>query len=163
MLNIAIDGPVGAGKSTIADEVAARLHILHLDTGAMYRAVGLAVMDAGLDIKDEAGVTALCAAGRADGRDICTVVLPNAPVKIYLTASAEARAQRRLRQLQEKGESPSFEDILREVNSRDHQDMTRAVDPLRQAPDAQVVDSTNMNFEQTVQAILDIVEAAHAE
>ena len=224
MLNIAIDGPVGAGKSTIADEVAARLHILHLDTGAMYRAVGLAVMDAGLDIQDEAGVTALCAAGRAhvdvryqdgaqhtlvngqdvtgrirtqqagtaasavsryaavrqmlvrrqqeiaaaqpmllDGRDICTVVLPNAPVKIYLTASAEARAQRRLRQLQEKGESPNFEDILREVNARDHQDMTRAVDPLRQAPDAQVVDSTNMNFEQTVQAILDIVEAAHAE
>ena len=155
MLNIAIDGPVGAGKSTIADEVAARLHILHLDTGAMYRAVGLAVMDAGLDIQDEAGVTALCEAGRAhvdvryqdgaqrtlvngqdvtgrirtqqagtaasavsryaavrqmlvrrqqeiaaaqpmllDGRDICTVVLPNAPVKIYLTASAEARAQR---------------------------------------------------------------------
>lgn len=224
MLNIAIDGPVGAGKSTIADEVAARLHILHLDTGAMYRAVGLAVMDAGLDIQDEAGVTALCAAGRAhvdvryqdgaqrtlvngqdvtgrirtqqagtaasavsryaavrqmlvrrqqeiaaaqpmllDGRDICTVVLPNAPVKIYLTASAEARAQRRLRQLQEKGEAPNFEDILREVNARDHQDMTRAVDPLRQAPDAQVVDSTHMNFEQTVQAILDIVEAAHAE
>ena len=224
MLNIAIDGPVGAGKSTIADEVAARLHILHLDTGAMYRAVGLAVMDAGLDIQDEAGVTALCEAGRAhvdvryqdgaqrtlvngqdvtgrirtqqagtaasavsryaavrqmlvrrqqeiaaaqpmllDGRDICTVVLPNAPVKIYLTASAEARAQRRLRQLQEKGESPTVEDILREVNARDHQDMTRAVDPLRQAPDAQVVDSTNMNFEQTVQAILDIVEAAHAE
>ena len=68
MLNIAIDGPVGAGKSTIADEVAARLHILHLDTGAMYRAVGLAVMDAGLDIQDEAGVTALCAAGRAPRR-----------------------------------------------------------------------------------------------
>ena len=73
------------------------------------------------------------------------------------------RGCRRLRQLQEKGESPSFEDILREVNARDHQDMTRAVDPLRQAPDAQVVDSTNMNFEQTVQAILDIVDAAHAE
>ena len=98
-----------------------------------------------------------------EGRDITTVVFPDSPARFYLTASPEARARRRLRQLQEKGESPSFEDILREVNARDHQDMTRAVDPLRQAPDAQVVDSTNMNFEQTVQAILDIVEAAHAE
>ena len=86
-------------------------------------------------------------------------------LRLLCIASAQhkSRAQRRLRQLQEKGESPNFEDILREVNARDHQDMTRAVDPLRKAPDAQVVDSTHMNFEQTVQAILDIVEAAHAE
>ena len=194
MLNIAIDGPVGAGKSTIADEVAARLHILHLDTGAMYRAVGLAVMDAGLDIKDEAGVTALCAAGRAhvdvryqdgaqhtlvngqdvtsrirtqqagtaasavsryaavrqmlvrrqqeiaaaqpmllDGRDICTVVLPNAPVKIYLTASAEERARRRYLQNLEKGDNTPYEDVLAALNARDAQDMGRSVSPLRQA------------------------------
>lgn len=224
MLNIAIDGPVGAGKSTIADAVAKQLHILHLDTGAMYRAVGLAALDAGVDVQDESAVTALCEAGGAhvdvryrdgaqvtllngqdvstrirtqqagtaasavsryaavrrmlvlrqreiaaaqpmllDGRDICTVVLPDAPVKIYLTASAEARARRRMNQLLEKGESAEFDDILREVNARDHQDMTRAVDPLRQAPDAQVVDSTDLNFDQTVQAILRIVEASHAE
>jgi CMP/dCMP kinase len=224
MLNIAIDGPVGAGKSTIADAVAKQLHILHLDTGAMYRAVGLATLDAGVDVQDESAVTALCEAGGAhvdvryrdgaqvtllngqdvstrirtqqagtaasavsryaavrrmlvlrqreiaaaqpmllDGRDICTVVLPDAPVKIYLTASAEARARRRMNQLLEKGESAEFDDILREVNARDHQDMTRAVDPLRQAPDAQVVDSTDLNFDQTVQAILRIAEASHAE
>ena len=218
---IAIDGPAGAGKSTIAKKVAALLGYAYIDTGAMYRTVTLRFLESGLPFSEAAvtaiaekisitfrygngvnrvfadgeevtdairslevsrnvskvaavgGVrTAMVAAQRKignqggvvmDGRDIGTVVLPNAPVKIYLTASAEARAQRRLRQLQEKGESPNFEDILREVNARDHQDMTRAVDPLRQAPDAQVVDSTNMNFEQTVQAILDIVEAAHAE
>ena len=222
MLNIAIDGPVGAGKSTVADEVAKRLNILHLDTGAMYRAVGLAVVAAGIDTRDEAAVVALCQAGGAhvdiryengsqitllngqdvsgliraqevgtaastvsryapvrrmlvqrqqaiaktqpmllDGRDIGTVVLTDAPVKIYLTASPEARAQRRLNQLREKGEEADFAAILAEVNARDHQDMTREVDPLRQAEDAVVVDSSNLNFEETVQAILQLVEAAH--
>ena len=222
MLNIAIDGPVGAGKSTVADEVAKRLNILHLDTGAMYRAVGLAVLNAGIDTRDEAAVVALCQAGGAhvdiryengsqitllngqdvtgliraqevgtaastvsryapvrrmlvqrqqaiaktqpmllDGRDIGTVVLTDAPVKIYLTASPEARAQRRLNQLREKGEEADFAAILAEVNARDHQDMTREVDPLRQAEDAVVVDSSNLNFEETVQAILQLVEAAH--
>lgn len=222
MLNIAIDGPVGAGKSTVADEVARRLGILHLDTGAMYRAVGLAVTDAGIDPADEDAVTALCRAGGAhvevryqegaqvtlvngqdvtgrirsqaagtaastvsryaavrkmlvrrqqelaaeqpmllDGRDICTVVLPNASVKVYLTASAEARAQRRMKQLQEKGEQPDFATILAEVNARDHQDMTREVDPLRQAEDAVLVDSSDLDFEQTVQAILRLAEAAN--
>lgn len=224
MLNIAIDGPVGAGKSTIADEVARRLNILHLDTGAMYRAVGLAVLAAGIDMQDEAAVSGLCQRGGAhvdvryqdgaqrtlvngqdvtgdirtqqagtaascvsryaavrqmlvrrqqeiaatqpmllDGRDICTVVLPQAKVKIYLTASAEARAQRRMLQLQQKGETANFGDILREVNARDHQDMNRAVDPLRRAPDAQLVDTTALDFEQSVQAIIDLVEAADAE
>ena len=222
MLSIAIDGPVGAGKSSIADEVCRRLGILHLDTGAMYRAVGLAVTAAGIDPEDEAAVTALCERGGArvdvryengaqvtlvngrdvtgsirtqeagtaascvsrypavrrmlvrrqqelakeqpmllDGRDIGTVVLPDAPVKIYLTASAEARAQRRLNQLREKGENPDFDDILREVNARDHQDMTRETDPLRQAEDAVLLDSSDLDFEQTVQAVLRLVEAAH--
>ncbi len=222
MITIAMDGPVGAGKSTIADEVAKRLNILHLDTGAMYRAVGLAVNKAGVDMHDEAAVTALCEAGKAhvdvkyvdgaqktfvngedvtpfirtqeagtaascisryaavrrmlvarqreiaatqpmlmDGRDIGTVVLKDAPVKIYLTASAEARAQRRMKQLQEKGENPDFEEILREVNARDYQDMNREVDPLRCADDAVVVDSSDINFEETVQAILRVVEEKH--
>ena len=219
MLSIAIDGPVGAGKSTIADEVSNRLGILHLDTGAMYRAVGLAVLDAGIDPQDEEAVTALCLADGAhvnvryengsqvtlvngrdvtgsirsqeagtaasrvsrypavrrmlvarqremaqeqpmllDGRDIGTVVLPDAPVKIYLTASAETRARRRMNQLLEKGESADFADILREVNERDHQDMTRETDPLRQAEDAVLVDSSDLDFEETVQAILRLVE-----
>ena len=219
-LTIAIDGPVGAGKSTISDEVAQRLGILHLDTGAMYRAVGLCVMRRGMDLQDEAAVSALCEAGGAqvdvryengaqrtllngedvtsfiraqevgqaasavsryaavrkmlvrrqqemaksqsmllDGRDIGTVVLPHATVKIYLTASAQARAQRRMLQLREKGDETPFEDILREVNARDDQDMHREVDPLRQAEDAVPVDSSNITFEETVEAILSIVEA----
>jgi len=222
MLNIAIDGPVGAGKSTIADAVANRLGILHLDTGAMYRAVGLAVLAAGVDVQDEEAVSALCEAGKIlvdvryengaqvtlvngrdvtgsirsqeagtaasavsryaavrrmlvkrqqelartqpmlmDGRDIGTVVLKDAPVKIYLTATPEARAMRRLKQLHEKGETPEFAEILAEVNARDDQDMHRAVDPLRQAEDAVVVDSSELTFEETVQAILRLVEAAH--
>ena len=222
MLSIAIDGPVGAGKSTIADEVSRRLGILHLDTGAMYRAVGLAVTGQGIDPQDEAAVTALCEKGGAhvdvryengaqvtlvngqdvtglirtqeagtaasavsrypavrrmlvarqrelakeqpmllDGRDIGTVVLPDAPVKVYLTASPEARAQRRLNPLREKGEDADFADILAEVNARDHQDMTRDVDPLRQAEDATLVDSSDLTFEETVQAILKLAEAAH--
>ena len=222
MLNIAIDGPVGAGKSTVADEVARRLGILHLDTGAMYRAVGLAALDAGVDPDDEAAVEALCREGGArvdvryengaqttllngqdvsgrirsqeagtaasavsryapvrrmlvesqraiarrrpmllDGRDIGTVVLPDAPVKVYLTAAPEARAERRLKQLLEKGEQASFDEILREVNARDKQDMTRETDPLRQAEDAVVVDSSHLTFEETVEAILRLAEAAN--
>ena len=222
MLTIAMDGPVGAGKSTIADEVAKRLNILHLDTGAMYRAVGLAVKKAGIDMNDESAVVALCEEGKAhvdvkyvdgaqqtfvngenvtpfirtqeagtvascvsryagvrrmlvrrqqeiaktqpmlmDGRDIGTVVLKDAPVKIYLTASAEARAQRRLNQLTEKGQQADFEEVLREVNARDYQDMNREVDPLRCAEDATVVDSSELTFEETVQAILRVVEEKH--
>lgn len=223
MLCIAMDGPVGAGKSTIADEVARRLGILHLDTGAMYRAVGLAVLDAGVNPQDEAAVTALCRRGGAqvdvayengaqktlvngedvsvrirtqeagscasvisryagvrqmlverqrgiarhtpvlmDGRDIGTVVLRDAPVKIYLTASAQERAMRRMKQLKEKGQAADYDEILREVNARDAQDMNRAVDPLRQAEDAVLVDSSDMTFEETVQRIIDVVEEKYA-
>ena len=93
-----------------------------------------------------------------DGRDIGTVVLWDAPVKIYLTAAAEARAMRRLKQLEEKGEKADFETILAEVNARDRQDMNRETDPLRQAEDAVLVDSSELNFEETVEAILRIVE-----
>ena len=220
MLNIAIDGPVGAGKSTIADEVASRLGILHLDTGAMYRAVGLAVLQHGVDLQNEEAVTDLFKQSQVDvryengaqvtlldgrdvtgmirsqevgtaasavsryagvrrllvqrqqelaqtqpmlldGRDIGTVVLPNAPVKVYLTATPEARAMRRLKQLLEKGETADFAEVLAEVNARDEQDMNRDVDPLRQAEDAIVVDSSNLTFEETVQAILRLAEAVN--
>ncbi len=217
LLTIAVDGPVGAGKSTVSDEVAARLGILHLDTGAMYRAAGLAVSRKGIDGNYEDAVTDAVAqadisvryedgkqvtlldgqdvslairtqeAGAMassvsrfpgvrkqmvflqqqmakttpmllDGRDIGTVVLRDAPVKIYLTAAPEARAMRRLKQLEEKGEKADFAAILAEVNARDRQDMNRETDPLRQAEDAVLVDSSDLSFEETVDAILRIVE-----
>ena len=213
-LSLALDGPVGAGKSTIADEVARRLGILHLDTGAMYRAVGLSALRRGLDIQDEAAVTAMCRALRitvtygpegqrtlvdgedvthllrtedvslaasavaryagvrqamvalqqqlaattamlVDGRDIGTNVLPDATVKIYLTASAEERARRRHAQL---GGTESYEQVLADLLRRDDQDMHRAVSPLRVAEDAVVVDSTELDFNQTVEEILALVK-----
>ena len=218
-LNIAIDGPVGAGKSSIADAVARRLGILHLDTGAMYRALGLKAQIIGTDIQDEAAVTRLCeeldldvvygedgqktildgedVSGQirtpevsmaastvsryaevrkmmvrrqqhlaakqdmlVDGRDICTTVLPNAPVKIYLTASSEERAKRRWKENQEKGSNESFESVLQAVIERDRQDMNRAVEPLRQAADATLLDTTDMSFNEVVEAILQMVEDA---
>ena len=219
-LTIAIDGPVGAGKSTISDVVAQRLGILHLDTGAMYRAVGLYMLDSGTDPQDQETVSTLCEAGKVlvdvryedgaqqtllngrdvtglirsqevgqaasavsrypavrrmlvrrqqemakgqsmllDGRDIGTVVLKDATVKIYLTASPESRAQRRMLQLREKGGETPFETILQEVNARDYQDTHRETDPLRQAEDAVLVDSSFLTFDETVDAILSLVEA----
>ena len=222
-LSIAMDGPVGAGKSTIADAVAQKLNILHLDTGAMYRAVGLAVKDLGGDIYNEEEVcsllenkirisvayengtqkTLVCGedvshrirtqeAGTGasavsryagvrkamvalqqeiaktqpilmDGRDIGTVVLPDATVKIYLTASDEVRATRRMNQLREKGDNTPFETILEEVRARDYQDMNRAVTPLKKADDAILVDSSDFTFEETVQHIIDLVEERYAK
>lgn len=216
-LNVAMDGPVGAGKSTIADEVAKRLGILHLDTGAMYRAVGLMALKRGVDIADEAAVTELCerltvdvahgesgqrtlvngedvtgglrteevsmAASKVatyggvrramvaaqqrmaaktdmllDGRDIGTRVLPEATIKIFLTADAEERARRRYLQLTEKGVKADFDEVLTDLRRRDEQDSSRAIDPLRAAEDAVIVDTTNLDFEQTVQKIVGLVE-----
>ena len=216
-LNVAIDGPVGAGKSTVADAVAARLGILHLDTGAMYRALGLTALRRGIDTQDEQAIVDLClglnvsvshekdgqhtfvegedvtglirtpevsmAASTVsryaevrramvklqqklaaetdmllDGRDICTTVLPNATAKIYLTASAEERARRRFLELQKKGSTEPFEQVLEEVKARDKQDMNRPVEPLRQAEDAVLVDSTELSFDEVVDAIIAIVE-----
>lgn len=216
-LNVAIDGPVGAGKSTIADAVAARLGILHLDTGAMYRALGLTALRRGVDTENEQAVVDLClglnvsvsheADGQhtfvegedvtglirteevsmaastvsryaevrkamvrlqqrlaaetdmlVDGRDICTTVLPEATAKIFLTASPEERARRRFLQLQQKEPDVSFEKVLEELKKRDEQDMNRPVEPLRQAEDAVLVDSTDLSFEQVVDTILAIVE-----
>ena len=220
-LNVAMDGPVGAGKSTIADEVARRLGILHLDTGAMYRAVGLTALKRSVDVHNEEAVTALCrsldmtvayenggqrtmvdgedvtaqlrteavsmaasAVGKyrgvrqamvalqqkiasttdmlVDGRDIGTVVLPDATIKIYLTASAEERARRRWVQLQERGGKDTFEQVLEDLKHRDWQDMNREVDPLRMADDAVLVDSTGFEFEQTVARIMALVEEKRA-
>ena len=216
-LNIGIDGPVGAGKSSVADAVAERLGILHLDTGAMYRALGLTALRKGIDVQDEEAIVALCkdlgvsvthqADGQhtfvrgedvtglirtpevsmaastvsryaevrkemvriqqrlasetdmvLDGRDICTTVLPKATAKIYLTASPEERARRRYLEMKEKGQNDSYEQVLEDLRKRDDQDMNRPVEPLRQAPDAVLVDSTELDFDGTVEAILKIVE-----
>lgn len=221
-MNIAIDGPVGAGKSSIADQVAQRLNILHLDTGAMYRAFGLYALRSGVDMTSEAALSALAedvdvqvkyengaqrtllfgedvselirtgevsAAASAvskwpavrrrmvraqqemartadmliDGRDIGTVVLKDSPCKIFLTAAAEERARRRYLQQLEKGDSTPYEQVLRELNARDEQDMNRKTDPLRQAEDAVLVDSTDMTQEETVEAIVRIVEEVYGK
>lgn len=217
VLNIAMDGPVGAGKSSIADAVAKALGILHLDTGAMYRAVGLTALERGISLTDESAVTDMCehltltvsheADGQhtfvsgqdvtgkirtpevsmaastvsryagvrkamvlsqqrmatetsmlVDGRDICLRVLPNAPVKIYLTASAEERARRRYREMVGKGMQATYEEVLRDLKARDDQDMNRQVDPLRPTPDAVIVDSTSLTFDEVVEKILEIVK-----
>ena len=221
-MNIAIDGPVGAGKSSIADQVAARLGILHLDTGAMYRALGLHALRCGVNLEDEAAVSACCEAAEVsvryeggaqrtllfgedvsglirtgevsaaasavskwaavrrrlvraqqelaktadmliDGRDIGTVVLKDSPCKIFLTAAPEERARRRYVQNMEKGDNTPYEQVLAELNARDAQDMNRAVTPLRQAEDAVLVDSTRMTQEETVEAILKIVEDVYGK
>ena len=215
-MKIAIDGPVGAGKSTISDAVAGALGILHLDTGAMYRAAGLTCLRRGVSIFDEPAVTALCekldigisyedgvqhtfadgvdltgeirtpeasdAASRVgtyegvrnamvlaqqrlaeerdilmDGRDIGTVVLPDADVKIYLTATAEERARRRWQEMIDKGEKADYDEVLTALKKRDAQDMGRAVNPLRCAEDAVKVDTTDLTFDESVEAILEVV------
>ncbi len=212
-INIALDGPVGAGKSTVADAVAEKLGILHLDTGAMYRALGVYLLDQGVDPDDRKAAEAAAAqvairvshekdgqhtyveeedvTGRirteavsraasriatypgvrramvakqqalaaehdmlVDGRDIGTRVLPDATLKIYLTASDEVRAQRRFLQMQEKGETPVFEEVLEDLRKRDYQDMHRETDPLMIADGAIVVDTSHMTFEESVDEIV---------
>ena len=221
-MNIAIDGPVGAGKSSIADAVAGKLGILHLDTGAMYRAFALYALRSGVALDDGAALGACCAQaeiavayqdGRQrtllfgedvselirtgevsaaasavskwpavrrrmvraqqemartadmliDGRDIGTVVLKDSPCKIFLTAAAEERARRRYLQQMEKGDTTPYEQVLRELNARDEQDMNRKTDPLRRAEDAILVDSTDMTREQVVEAIIRIVEGVYGK
>ena len=222
-LLIALDGPVSAGKSSLADAVAKELNILHLDTGAMYRAVALAALQLGIDVRDEEALEQLCLQGRAqvevrfidqkqstwlngrsvdddirsqavgsaastvsryrgvrrylvklqqemarkqsmiiDGRDIGTVVLPQARAKVFVTASPEMRAQRRFEQIRHKERGVSFEDVLKELQARDLQDEGRLVDPLRKAEDAVLLDTTSLSFNESVAAILRIVEGAYA-
>ena len=215
---VAIDGPSGAGKSTFAKMVAKEFGFIYVDTGAIYRTLGLAVYRRGLNCKDEAAVMkvlksieidiqyneagtqvmlldgedvstqirlpeiSVCAsdvsahpAVRAalldmqrafseknsvvmDGRDIGTVVLPNAELKIFLTASDETRAQRRLLELQQKGIETNFEDVLKDIRYRDQQDSSRAAAPLKKAEDAVEIDSSSMNLEQTFAVFKKLVE-----
>lgn len=216
MISVAIDGPSGAGKSTLAKRLAKELGYLYVDTGAMYRSIGLYALRQGVDPKDEAAVTALlpqiqielryvngaqrvllCGedvseairaenVGMAtsavsahppvrafllelqrgmarthdilmDGRDIGTVILPNATVKIFLTASAEARADRRFKELQEKGVATDYETVLEDIRQRDYQDSHRATAPLRQAEDAVLVDTSDMDLEQSFQAMKSVI------
>ncbi len=222
MIRIAIDGPGGAGKSSVAKALAKKLDILYVDTGALYRTVGLFVKSRGVEPTDAEGVGALlpeislevkyengaqCVylngvnhgdairtpemsmyasavsaipAVRAflletqkdiakknsvimDGRDIGTVILPNADVKIFLTASAECRAQRRYKELCEKGQSVSYDDVLAEMNQRDAQDSSRAIAPTRAADDAVLLDNSDLDLEGTIAAILAIIEKVGAK
>ena len=221
-LNIAIDGPVGAGKSSIAREVARRLRILHLDTGAMYRAVGYSALSKHISPENEKALEELCGQmdiavkyvdGRqqtllngsdvshlirtpevgmaasavsrfgivrkymvslqrslaketsmvVDGRDIGTNVLPDAGVKIFLTATPEERAHRRYLELIEAGCKDTYEDVLKDLRRRDLQDSTRPIDPLRPAEDAMILDSTGLDKEQVVERILGVVEAHYGK
>lgn len=210
MINIAIDGPAGAGKSTIAKAVAKDLGIIYLDTGAMYRATAYLAIQNGIDVKDEEKVSEMlkdlkmdvkydengvqhifvngidatphlrehymskaasdisalpCVRYKMvdlqrdfaskndvvlDGRDIGTFVLPNANCKFYLTASAEERAKRRLKDLQEKGENVDYDTLLKDIIQRDYNDSHREVAPLKQAEDADFVDTTQMSVEDVV-------------
>ena len=217
MINIAIDGPAGAGKSTIARSLAAKLGYIYVDTGALYRAVGVNAMRKGMDTKnaeqvnsilDETKVSlrfvdgeqrvflgdedvslairtpeASMAASNVsaipavreflfdlqrniakendclmDGRDIGTVVLPEAQVKIFLTASAEVRAKRRYDELLAKGMKAEYNEVLEEMIQRDYQDSHRAIAPLKQADDAVLVDTSEMNLEQVLETLENIVK-----
>lgn len=213
-INIAIDGPAGAGKSTIAKMVSAEMGYIYVDTGAMYRAVALYITENNISDEDIESVmksvevslgfadgiqrvylgdrdvsdlirtpeismaasrTSAIPAVRArlfdlqqklarenniimDGRDIGTVVLPNADVKIFLTASAEERARRRCKELAEKTDCPSYEEVLKDINERDYQDMHRKTAPLRQADDAVLVDTTELTLEQSAAKIAEIIK-----
>lgn len=212
-INIAIDGPAGAGKSTIAKMVSAKLGYIYVDTGALYRTaalyitennipdeeIGKSLENADISLKFIDGAQRVFLGGRdvselirtpeismaasrtsavpmvraylfetqkkiarennviMDGRDIGTVVLPDAEVKIFLTASAEERANRRYKELAEKPDCPPYEDILRDIIQRDYQDMHRETAPLRQADDAVLVDTTNLNLEQSAEEIVKII------
>ena len=219
-INIAIDGPGGAGKSTISKEVARQLGIIYVDTGALYRTVGYYARENGLSVEDvkvselitplldkisieikyidgsqhvilngedlgdkirQPDISMYASAVSSvpnvraflleaqkelarknsvimDGRDIGTVILPNADVKIFLTASNEARAQRRYEELVAKGVEVKYEDVLKEMNERDHADSTRAAAPLKAADDAILFDNSGYEFEGSVAHVLSIIE-----
>ncbi len=214
IINVAIDGPAGAGKSTISRKAAAELGYIYIDTGALYRTVGLNALRKGADFESDESIIATLtddvkvelkfidgeqrmflsgedvsdkirtpeasmAASRVsavpkvreylfdlqkklasenncvmDGRDIGTVVLPEADVKIFLTASPEARAQRRFKELCEKGMDVKFEDVLADMIKRDYDDSHRAIAPLKQADDAILCDTSNIGLEESIELII---------
>lgn len=219
-VNIAIDGPAGAGKSTIAKAVSKKLGYIYVDTGALYRSVAYTMLRDGISPKDAAkveeklssldkkyfslgfidGAQHVFAGGEdvsdkirtpevsmgasdvsaipyvrkflfelqrsiaaennviMDGRDIGTVVLPNADVKIYLTASAEVRADRRYKELAEKENCPTFEQVLADIKQRDYNDMHRETAPLKKADDAVLADTSDVDLDGAIQLILDIIK-----
>lgn len=213
--NIAIDGPAGAGKSTIARLAASKLGFVYVDTGAMYRAMALYFLRRGIEPEDENAISAACrdvditiryekgaqqvilngenvsdlirteevgnmasatsgympvrrklvelqqqlaktADVIMDGRDIGTCVLPDAPAKIYLTASVQVRAMRRYKELLEKGAACDLKEIEKDIEDRDYRDMNREHSPLKQAEDAKLLDSSQMSIDQVVEAIIDV-------
>ena len=216
MVNVAIDGPAGAGKSTVAKAAAKELGYIYVDTGALYRTIALnAVRNGVIDDNDKIiemlddtkvelkyidGVQAVYLNGEdvsslirtpeismgasnvsaipkvrefllelqrniarknnviMDGRDIATVVLPNADVKIFLFASPECRAERRYKELIEKGEDVKYEDVLADVNQRDYQDSHREIAPLKPSEDSVMCDTSELNLEESIQAVINIVK-----
>lgn len=217
MINVAIDGPAGAGKSTIARTAAKNLGYIYVDTGALYRAVGVYSLRRGFDTKNAetvagtlsdisvelkfigdiqhvflngedvseeirtpeasmaaSDVSAVPAVRQflfdlqrniaklnnciMDGRDIGTVVLPEAQVKIFLTASPEARAQRRYKELQEKGAKDTYEEVLADLKQRDYNDSHRAVAPLKPADDSVLVDTTVLTLQESVQKVISVIQ-----
>ena len=214
MFAVAIDGPAGAGKSSVAKAAAKELGFVYVDTGAIYRTIALYVLRQGVDPQDAAGVEALlpqigmeytdqgqkmvlngedvtglirtpevsmatstCSAIPAvrafllqlqrdlaeknnvlmDGRDIGTVVLPHAQLKVFLTASPQERARRRVLQLEESGQKADYEAILRDIQQRDYQDSHRETAPLRPAEDSVLVDTSGVTFEESVQRLVELV------
>ena len=216
MFNVAIDGPAGAGKSTIAKAAAKELGFIYVDTGALYRAIAYNAVtkgviddtqkiidmltDTNVELKYVDGVQAVYLNGDdvsayirtpeismeaskvsaipqvrefllnlqrdiaqknnviMDGRDIATVVLPNADVKIFLFASPECRAQRRYKELMEKGEDVTLEDVLADVNQRDYQDSHREIAPLKPSEDSVMADTSKLNLEESIQLIINIIK-----
>lgn len=216
--SVALDGPGGAGKSTIAKQVAKQRGIVYVDTGAMYRSIALYMLKHNIDIHNEeavkaqlpnidiqltykdgtqciilcgedvskeirtpevsmsASVTSAYKSVRAflldtqrnvaktqsvimDGRDIGTVVLPDAQVKIFLSADSKVRAERRYKELMEKGEAIAFEEVLEDIEKRDYRDIHRQESPLKQADDAVLLDTSYLTFDESVKAVLDLIDS----
>jgi cytidylate kinase len=157
---IAVDGPAASGKGTIASRLAAHYGFPFLDTGLLYRAVGVRLQAALLDL--QRGFARKEPGAVLDGRDIGTVIAPDAQAKLFVTASPQVRAERRWKQLTGQGETVAFEDILADIRIRDERDSGRASAPLVQARDAVLLDTSQMTIEAAFDAARRIVEAARA-